>query len=155
MLERVKASNLILDCYLPGMLLPPPDIAVVTGGDFTTATTGAQVDVTGLSISYTPPVDCWIKVFCQLRVSNSNAGIRCLSIIDIGGVTVNVSSLVLGNATQPETIMAFYWGLLTKGTAYTIKGRTYQAAGGGTLTVVDDTDKTQLVVIPTAAPAIP
>ncbi len=65
---------------------------------------------------------------------------------------LNASSLVLATKTIQETITAFYWGSLTAGTAYTFKGQCYQDARGGTLTVTDDTDKTQLVVIPFRKP---
>lgn len=139
------------DYYLPGQLMYP-QVANVTGGDFTTVPTGSLVDVTGLSINYTPPVNCWVLVICQLRVSNTIDGVRCVSAIDVNGSGVNVSSIVLGTKTLSETVTAFYWGPLTRDTAYTIKGQCWQAAGGGTLTVASDTGQSQLVVIPFCKP---
>ena len=148
-----KASDLVFDCYLPGTLVPPQS-ATVTGGDFTTTTKAAAVEVTGLSISYTPPVNCWAFMFCRMRLQCNTALVRASGSIYIDGAITATQAVFLHDAATNLDSLSMCMVELTAGITYTVTGQCRQDDLGGaqTLRVESDSQYTKLFIIPLNRP---
>jgi len=133
--------------YQPGALIYV-DQATVTGGDFTTTTKSSYVDVTGLSISYTPPVDAWCYIDCRLRNKNDTAAIGHIGQIQVNSTGISGADQKMASANIYYNMVLSHRYQMTGGTAYTIKARIVQSDGGGaqTLTIDDDNDYTFLTI---------
>jgi hypothetical protein len=147
-MSKIKASDILWDIPLPGTLLNSQTVNV-SGGDFATATKSNAVNIPGLSIVYTPPVNCRGLVLCQVRLSVNVALVRVAGVININTVQKSRGDALVHTAGDVVTTNCYYLMEMVANTAYTILGQLRQLDLGGaqTCTALSATDMTQMSLI--------
>lgn len=126
--------------------------AVVTGGDFSTATTGVNTDIPGLTFTYTPDRDEYGEITCRIAAYATSTGILSPQMVvtpapAIGTATVGAENdSAAGGALFPFLMTQKV--KLQAGVTYTIKAQIYHSAGTANVSSVAANTKLEYLGFP-------